>query len=161
MTVDGRALRPGRVSVFGEVWLWSTVLTVVGGAVIGAVGFPLSVFIGSWPPEDVGTVVLTIWIGLIGGLVCGLLLGPPAGVVLGLFVALVLVPYRGAAITTLMVRAVATLLVVVPFVLVLGSHLWEGPRGSGFWLMVVPSVLGAWWISPLATRSYIARMSDG
>lgn len=150
---------PSRLAVFGQVFLRSIAVAVVGGVVIG-VGFVLvvSLFGESWNTlegdgggsED-GVLVAMLFATFFGA-TFGVLLGLLAGVVLGFLGAFVLVPYRGRRFTVLVMRVAAPLLVAAFFVALLGGD-------DRLWLLLgAAGMIGAVLAAPWLVGWYVRRM---
>jgi len=68
---------PRRGTVFGEILWRSIALAIAGGAIVGLVGFPASIYLDGDVPDNALHVMYLGWIGFVFGAAFGMLLGLP------------------------------------------------------------------------------------
>jgi hypothetical protein len=117
-------------------------LAAAGGGVIGFFVGPA--FIIDWGGSDdtVQAAILAAPLGAVIGAAVGLLLGMLAGLVMGTVGAIWLVPYRGEVTTRRSLRATALISVGM------WSTVYRGGTTFVLLAIAVPSLVGAWWMSP-------------
>lgn len=144
--------QPSGGAVFGQILWRSIVVAILGGAVIGA-GF---ILVGSLIEGDTDAVDYTV-AAIFVGAILGLILGVPAGLVIGGVGAAVLVPYKGKAYTHWYARIAAVISVVLFF-----GWLFNDVDNLNGWILVfvVPGLLGAYFGSLFLVRWYTKRMGD-
>lgn len=150
-----RSPQPSGGSVFGQLVWRIIVLSMGGGAVIGA-GFML-VGAAVEGNSDIATFGVA---ALIVGAIFGLLLGVPAGLILGGIGAAMLVPYKGKSYTMWWARIAAVVAVVIFY-----TWLWWAISidDGQFWVvagLTVPGLLGAFFGSWFLVHWYTHRMGD-
>jgi hypothetical protein len=145
---------PTKGRVFGEFWWRSLALATAGGGVIGLPVGPL--FIIDWGGSDntLAAAVAAVPLGALVGASFGFLLGILAGIVIGAIGAICLTPYRGPTATTGTLRATALVSVGC------WSFLFRDATALVFCAIVVPSLVGAWWMSPWVGSWYLRWMSE-
>lgn len=145
---------PTRGRVFGEFWWRSLALATAGGGVIGFVVGP--VFIIDWggSSDTVQAAIAAAPFGAFIGAALGFLLGVLAGIAIGAVGAVWLVPYRGEARTRRTLRATALVSVGM------WSLVYRDATRLIFLAIVVPSLVGAWWMSPWVGGWYFKWMSE-
>ena len=145
--------QPSGGAVFGQILWRSIVVAVIGGAVIGA-GF---ILIGSLVDGDADAAEFTLAAIFIGAIL-GLLLGVPAGLIIGGIGAALLVPYKGKSYTTWYARIAAVISVTLFF----GWLFSDSVDDLDMWVLVfvVPGLLGAYFGSLFLVRWYTNRMGD-
>lgn len=149
------SLQPSAGSVFGQLVWRIIVLSTGGGAAIG-LGFMIvgSIVEGSSDLAGLGFVATVV------GAILGMVLGVPAGLVLGGMGAAMLVPYKGKSYTMWWARITSVLAVVVFY-----TRLWWSINidDGELWVvagLTVPGVLGAFFGSWFLVHWYTHRMGD-
>lgn len=143
---------PGRGAVFGQLLWRSIVVAIAGGAAVGIVFVVIGAFVDS-SSDFAGYSIAAAFVGA----VLGLILGVPAGLLIGGVGAAVLVPYRGRSFTHRYARIASTIAVGV--FLAWLFHDSTGSTDAGWLaLIVAPSLLGAWFGSLFLVRWYSVRM---
>jgi hypothetical protein len=145
---------PTRGRVFGEFWWRSLALATAGGGVIGFVVGPLFIIDWGGSGDTVQAAIVAAPFGAIIGAALGLLLGALAGIAIGAVGAFWLVPYRGEVRTRRALRATAFISVGM------WSLVYRDETALIFLAIVVPSLVGAWWISPWVGGWYFKWMSE-
>lgn len=143
----------GAGTVFGQV-LWRVLLaSVAGGAVVASLAVVvLFVASGDGDTEGIGLLLLAPVLGAVFGVILGAVAGP----VLGGVCAWALVPYPGAAACRRTARVAAVVLVAV----FLAFMLWGAVVEPVLGLLVVPSLVGAWFGGGWVIGWYPERMGD-
>ncbi|MEQ1701424.1 MAG: hypothetical protein ABMA25_15050 [Ilumatobacteraceae bacterium] len=150
-----RSPQPSGGSVFGQLVWRIIVLSMAGGAVIGA-GF---VLVGALVQGDSDVASLG-FAAMFVGTIFGLILGVPAGLVLGGIGAAMLVPYKGKSYTKWWARIGALIAVALFY-----TWLWWAisiDEGE-YWLvagLTAPGLLGAFFGSWFLVHWYTRRMGD-
>lgn len=150
-----RPRAPSRGAVFGQV-LWRTlVVSIAGGAIIGA-GFIVVGAVVSSDSELAGAGFAAAVVGAI----FGLFLGVPAGLVLGALGAWVLVPYKGKGFTHWSARIGALLAVGLFYTWIWSSIRLHSSDVMPLIGLTAPGVVGAFFGSLFLVRWYTKRMGD-
>jgi hypothetical protein len=146
-------MQPSRGSVFGQL-VWRTIVLAVGGGAAIGFGFML---IGAFVSGDSELATYGIAAAIVGA-IFGLLLGIPAGLVLGGLGCAMLVPYKGKRATNWWAH-ISALLAVALFYLWLWSQ-FEIADLVPLLGLTVPGVFGAFFGSWFLVRWYTKRMGD-
>ena len=145
--------QPSAGSVFGQLVWRIIVLSTVGGAAIG-VGFMV---VGAFVSGDSELATYGFAAAMVGA-IFGLVLGVPAGLVLGGIGCAMLVPYRGKSFTHWWARISAVVAVGIFY-----AWLWSNLNTAELAPLLgltVPGVLGAFFGSWFLVRWYTKRMAD-
>jgi hypothetical protein len=154
-TDNRHLLQPSGGSVFGQLVWRIIVLAMGGGAVIG-LGF---VIVGAIVGGD-SDVATFGFIALIVGAIFGLVLGVPAGLVLGGIGAAMLVPYKGKGYTHWWARISALIAVSLFYLWLWGGTSLSGDEYGVIIGLTAPGLLGAFFGSWFLVHWYCRRMGD-